>query len=575
MSFDYSKLPREYPRRFLPPDLDFANWSQLEQVFDALQKRSIESKGDIERWLEDESEFSAAMFEAWEIRYIGMTCQTDDPEREKAYLQFVENIDPKAKVRSHYLNRKFLETPARRELPELYFVLARKKENNITIFREGNVELEKQEAKLAQQYEKIAGARTVFYDGQEKTLQQIARYLEEVNRDIRQETWHLAEERRLKDREAVDKTYSELVALRQRIAENAGFDNYRDYAFRRRERFDYTPQDCFQFHKAVEQYVVPLIRTIQQERGLRLGVDVLRPWDLAVDPTGRTPLRPFKTPLEFTRGCAQIYDQIDLQFGRDFRRMEELGLLDLESRRGKAPGGYCFELSEIRLPFIFLNSVGRDGDMRVLLHESGHAFHTFATRNARMNFQYLGENMPTEFAEVASMTMELLGGEHIEGTFYNHEDAVRSKREHLEHVALGLAWIATIDAFQHWVYTNPNHSLEEREEFWLKLHERFGGIENWEGFENMLRSFWQRQLHLFTLPFYYIEYGIAQLGALGIWTKYRKDPDTAVGAYKRALALGGSKPLPELFKAADLPFDFGPEIVRSFAQELRAQLQES
>ena len=213
--------------------------------------------------------------------------------------------------------------------------------------------------------------------------------------------------------------------------------------------------------------------------------------------------------------------------------------------------------------------------MRVLLHESGHAFQTFATRNAGMNFQYLGENIPTEFAEIASMTMELLGGEHIEGTFYNHEDAVRSRREHLEDVAWGLAWIATIDAFQHWVYTNPNHSLEEREEFWLKLHERFGGIENWEGYENTHRSFWQRQLHPFIVPFYYIEYGIAQLGALGIWTRYLKDPNAAVEAYKRALALGGSRPLPELFKAADLPFDFGPEIVQSCARELRAQLQDS
>jgi oligoendopeptidase F len=252
--------------------------------------------------------------------------------------------------------------------------------------------------------------------------------------------------------------------------------------------------------------------------------------------------------------------------------MAYYGLIDPESRPGKAPGGYCLELPEHRLPFIFLNLVGRDNDIRQILHESGHAFHTFATRNLEPHFHYRGEGTPLEFAEVASMSMELLGGEHIEGIFYNHADAVRSKLEHLESIVKLLPWIATIDAFQHWIYTNPDHTVEDRENYWLKLRTRFGGGEDWTGYEEAQRSHWQRQSHLFTVPFYYIEYGIAQLGALGIWIRYRGDPKAGIAAYRRALMLGGSKTLPKLFEAAEVPFDFGPQIVQSYARELRAQL---
>ncbi len=573
MSFDYSSLPREFPRSFLPPRVDWTDLSHLESLFDGLQKRPIDTKDDLERWLGDTSEFSAAVLEERGIRYIRMTCQTDDPGREKAFLEFIENIEPRFKLRFFQLQERFIETPARKLLPlDRYFVLDRKIENSVRIFREENVELEKQETKLSQRYQKIVGAMTVLYEGRERTLQQMARYLEQPDRHIRQETWESSTGRRLKDRDAVDLLYDELVALRGNIAKYAGFESYRDYAFRKRERFEYSPQDCFRFHEAVEQHIVPLLRTLDENRGKRLSVDPLRPWDLAVDLQGRPPLRPFSAATELVQGCARIFDKIGPEFGRNFRRIAELRLLDLESRRGKAPGGYNFPLSEIRLPFIFMNGVGRDADVHTLLHESGHAFHTFATRNETLHAY---RHSPTEFAEVASMTMDLLGTEHLEGTFYNREDALRSKREHLLSVVRLLAWVATIDAFQHWVYTNHEHSKQEREEGWLRIHARFGGIESWDGYEQARRSFWQRQLHLFTSPFYYIEYGIAQLGALGIWTRYRRDARGAVEAYKRALALGGSKPLPDLFRAADLPFDFGPNTIEPYARELRSELSGS
>lgn len=573
MSFDYPRLPREYPRHFLPSNIDPSDWNQLDGVLRDLENRKIESKGELEKWLEDESELGAAYFEEFSVRYVRMTCQTDDLKREKAYLHFVEDIQPKPKPRFFALDRKFLGSPAQKQLsPDHYFVLIRRRENNVSLFRQENVELEKEAAKLEQRSQKIAGARTVLYDEQERTLQQMTQYQANVDRDLRYETWHLSEKRRLKDREVMDQIFDELISLRQRIAKNAGFDNYRDYAFRRRERFDYSPQDCFQFHQAVEEYVVPLVRGFQEERRKRLGGDVLRPWDLLVDPEGRPALHPFRTPAELMEKCEQIYGRLDPDFEKDFHRLVELNLIDPDSRPGKAPGGYCVELSEIRLPFIFLNLVGRDDDVRTILHESGHAFHAFSTRDKDLHFEYRGENVPTEFAEVASMSMELLGGEHLDGTFYNHEDAARSRQKHLEEIAKILPWIATIDAFQHWIYTNPSHTHEQREEFWLKLRARFGGIESWEGCEDIQRSFWQRQGHLFSAPFYYIEYGIAQLGALGIWTHYKKDRQGGVQAYKRALALGGSKPLPQLFATADLPFNFGSDIVQAYAHELRAEL---
>jgi oligoendopeptidase F len=572
LSFDYSKLPREFPRKYLHSNLEFDDWSQSENVFKELAKRSIHSKEELEKWLEDESEFYSAFYEVYALRYARTTCQTDDPEREKAYLHFVEEIEPKAKPLVFDLDNKFLKTPAKQDLPERYYVLNRRTENNVSLFRLENVELEKEEAKLSQKYEKVAGARTVVYQGQERTLQQMAQYLENPNRDIRRDTWSLAENRRIKDRETIAHLYDALLALRQKIARNAGFVNYRDYAFRRRERFDYTPQDCFRFHDAVEQHVVPLVRLLDEERRKTLGVEKLRPWDLKVNPASKPPLKPFSTITELMRKCGQIYDRLDSGFGESFRKMIGYGLVDPESRRGKAPGGYCMELPELRLPFIFLNLVGRDDDVYTILHESGHAFHTFASRNLAPHFQYRGENAPMEFAEVASMSMELLGGENIEGIFYGHEDAVRSRHEHLESIVRLLPWIATIDAFQHWIYTHSDHSLEEREESWLDLRRRFGGGEDWEGYEEVQRSYWQRQGHIFTSPFYYIEYGIAQLGALGMWTNYHENPKGAIAAYEEALALGGSKTLPELFKAASLPFDFGPEIIQYYTRELRSEL---
>lgn len=565
---DLRSLPQDYPREFVPPGLDLGVWENVELLFSELETRKIGSRPALERWLRDWSELEAALDEEGSIRYARMTCQTDDPERERAYLHFIEEIEPKMKPRFQRLRERYTESTVRKELPPSYHVLDRSIANLVALFREENVPLEMEEAKLAQGYQKIVGAMTVQFQGQEQTLQQMVRYLEEPDRAVRRAAWELSEERRLADREEIEVIYDKLLALRERIACNAGFTNYRDYAFRRRERFDYTPEDCLRFHQAVEEQVVPLLREIQKRRQAEMGVEPLRPWDLLVDPRARPPLRPFTRARELVEGCEEIFRRVGEELGRAFRRLRELGLLDLESRKGKAPGAYSLTLAEKRLPFIFANFVGRDDDLRTMLHESGHAFHALAAREQPL---HLYRGSPLEFAEVASMGMELLGGEHLE-VFYRKDQAARSKREHLERIVRLLPWIATIDAFQHWLYTHPGHSRGERRAKWLELRRRFGGIESWEGYEEALENQWQRQLHLFEAPFYYIEYGIAQLGALGVWQNAKRDSQEAIAAYRRALALGGSRPLPELFAAAGLRFDFSSGTVAGAAQALRAEL---
>lgn len=569
MSLDFARLPKPYLRRFVPEKADLGDWAQIEPLLNELERRSPHNAKDLEQLLFDYSELGATIYEEAAARRIRMTCQTDNEEYKKAFLHFVENIQPKLKPRVHQLNIKYVQTPARKELArERYFVYDRDVVSEVEIFREQNVSLETEAIKLGQKYQAISGAQTVNFEGREQTLQQMAKYLEETDRNLRQSAWEKTEERRLQDRDQFNPLYDELIALRQTIAKNAGFVNYRDYAFKARGRFDYTPADCFKYHQAVEHYIVPLMRELQKERQKKMGLRELRPWDLSVDPQGRPPLRPFQNAQELINGCQEIFTKLDQQLATQFRQMAELDLFDLESRKNKAPGGYQATLTERRLPFIFMNAVGRDSDLRTMLHEAGHAFHTMATRNELL-LDY--RHAPTEFSEVASMSMELLSKPYWTA-FYNAADAQRSSAEHLRGIVQLLPWIATIDAFQHWLYTHPDHTVAEREAHWLELRQRFGGLESWAGYEEAQRSFWQRQLHLYLYPFYYIEYGIAQLGALQLWARAKQDPIGALTAYKRALALGGSRPLPELFAAADLTFDFGEQTIQRAAELLRAEL---
>ncbi len=551
---------------FVAEDFRLRSWDDLEPCFAKLKGRPLETKEDAERWLADLSELLSVIFEERSVRYIRMTCDTANGEYERAYLRFVEEIEPKLKPAMQRLMEKFVRSPAAGELPEdRYFVLLRSFRNQVELFREENVPLEVQEQKLTQRYQKITGAMTVTIKGQELTLQQAARYLEDPDRGVRRDAWEKIAERRLRDRDELNGLFDELLSLRQRIAANAGFDDYRAYAFRKRERFDYTPGDCEAFHAAVERYVVPVLVSLQEKRKAELGVKRLRPWDLEVDPSGKPPLRPFEDTKELVEGVSEIFERLDRELGELFSILPRYRLLDLESRKGKAPGGYQATLAERRLPFIFMNAAGRHRDLRTLLHESGHSFHTLLSREEPLIFL---RRPPLEFAEVASMSMELLTHPHLD-VFYSREDLERARRQHLEGIVTLLTWIATVDAFQHWIYTHPRHTSKERAKVWAELRRRFGGIVDWEGYEEVLGWEWHRQLHIFLYPFYYIEYGIAQLGALGILEMAQRDRAGTLERYKRALSLGGSRPLPELFRVAGIEFDLGERSVSRAGALLR------
>jgi oligoendopeptidase F len=570
MPFDYANIPHDFTRKFVPPQMPF-DWENLSLLFDRLNGGPVGTEADLERWIANEDELNAIIYEQKALRMINYSRQTDNQEFTKAYTEFIQDFDPRVKVASFELSKKYVSAPSRKQLPRDTYGNADKiRENALNLFREANVALEKDDAELQQKYQNVIGAMTVSFRGEERTLQQMGKFLEETDQGTREEAWRLLTGRPLQDRDTLDEVYTKMIGVRDRSAKNAGFENYRDYAFRQKARFDYTPEDCARFHEAVERYFVPLSREIDKERMGTLGLETLRPWDLAVDPLGRPPLAPFADAEELIAGVARVFRKVDPQLSGYFARMTQLELLDLSSRKGKAPGGFQDELTEARLPFIFMNAANRDNDVRVLMHESGHSFHTFLMREAGLPFYNANMNLPSEFAEVASTTMELIGGEHLEGTFYSAPEARRSNRSEVEGMVKLFTWVATIDAFQHWVYTRPEHSTEERAEEWSRIFYRFAGLENYEGFEDVLRSRWQRQLHLFQVPFYYIEYGIATIGALGIWLHYRRDPEGGIAAYKRALSLGSSRPLPQLFEAAGLKWGFGPDEIERYAGELKA-----
>lgn len=567
----FESLPAGKPRKFIPAQVDFGDWNQLSPWYDQLELAAPKclTPGELEQWILNWGELSAAIEQDASLRYIAMTCSTDSPEAEQAYLHFVERIQPEIKPRDFKLAQIFLDHPLRGRLPKKRFeVFDRDTALQVELFRPENVPLETEDAKLSQQFQKISGSLTVQFRGEERTLVQMARFQEEPDRDLRRETWELVVKRRLAEREQFDDIFDKLIRIRTQIAHNAGFKNYVEYAFRAKGRFDYTPADCLAFHESIELELMPMLKELQAERSRQLALDSLRPWDMAVDVGNRPPLRPFEQVTEMVAGTQKIFNQLDATLAASFQQMQDLCLLDLANRKGKAPGGYQSTLPESRLPFIFMNAVGVQRDVETILHEAGHAFHALAARDEDI---YSYRNAPIEFCEVASMSMELLGNQFIEN-FYAAPEAKRARKDHLEGIIKIFPWVATIDAFQHWIYSHPEHSRSERRTAWLGLMDRFGGNVDWSGFEDARACLWQRQQHLFTSPFYYVEYGIAQLGALQVWANSRKNQPEALQNYKNALALGGSRPLPELFAAAGCQFNFSRLTMQPLVQLLKSEL---
>ncbi len=569
----------------MPPDLNAASWEAIEPVFRDLLARPLKTPEDFDRWMLDRSELDAACSEAQANLYIAMTCATEDQAAQKAYSDFIENVVPRIKPLSFELDRKLSEHAPRLRRPgDRYGVLVRDTIADVEIFREENIPIETELSKLSQKYDQVIGAMTVNFDGGEKTLPQMAVYQERTDRAVRESAWRAVSERRLRDADEIEGLFDAMVEKRHRVARNAGFENFVGYAFKAKHRFDYTPKHCFDYHRACEEVIVPVIRRQEAKRRKSLNVTVLRPWDLAVDVKGRGPLKPFAGGKELMSKAVRAFDRLDPRLGKmlatlgtgeEARGSKDGACLDLDSRRGKAPGGYQYMRDRSRRAFIFMNAAGTGRDVSTMLHEAGHAFHSMLTVDEPL-LAY--RHAPMEYCEVASMSMELLTLPHIGGVaaggFYpNEEDYARAKRQQIERAVFLLPWIATIDAFQHWIYTNPTHTRAERRAFWLDLDRRFGSSCSWDGLEESRALAWHRQAHLFSVPFYYIEYAIAQLGALQLWLiGLEKGERHAVDLYLRGLSLGGSRPLTELFEATGLRFDFGPETVKRLADRAEAEL---
>ncbi len=559
-------------RTFLPENLYVESWESIESFFLNLTERPIHSARSLKQWLLDRSELEAFLEEELAWRYIRMNCDTMDEGLSDRFNQFVTEIEPHISTYSNKLDRKFIGSPYLKELDEKkYLIPMRTAKKRIAIFRQENVQLLAKLQVEEQEYGKILSRMTITYRGKELTLQMAGNYLKEVDRETRKTVFGLISKRRHEDSTALQSLFSSLIRKRNQVASNADFKNFRDYKFAELGRFDYGVEDCEQFHASISDEVVPLVRTILEKRRECLGLKELRPWDLDVDPDRKPPLKPFTTVDELINRSVHCLSRVKPAYGEYLNSMKQIGFLDLDSRKGKAPGGFNYPLYESNIPFIFMNATGNLRDLETMMHESGHAIHSFLSKELEItDFK----NLPAEVAELASMSMELLSMDYWSLFFRSEEEHKRAKRSQLEGIIMILPWIASVDKFQHWLYLNPNHSYDERNRKWIEILERFEtGQVNWSGFDKTRASSWQKQLHLFETPFYYIEYGIAQLGAIAIWKQYRQNPEKAIDRYEKALQLGYSVPIPEIYRTAGIDFTFTGGYVRELMKFVSDELE--
>jgi oligoendopeptidase F len=556
--------------KFLADKLKITSWEVLAPFFDQLLNREINSKDELVTWLRHRSELEAFVSEDLAWRYVKMTCDTNNKALEEAYLFFVNEIEPKISPITDLLNKKLIACPFLNELDQQkYFIYLRGLKKEIEIFREENVPLQAKIAAESQKYGSILGSMSVEMEGKELTLQQASNYLKNPNRALREEAFTKINEVRLKHSDELDTLFDDLIALRHQVAVNAGFANFRDYMFAAMGRFDYAPQDCLNFHEAIQKEVLPLVKVINEKRKADLGHD-LRPWDMEVDVENKPALEPFTSGVDLLEKTVKCFNKVDDYFAYCIKTMDDMGRLDLESRKGKAPGGYNYPMAETNVPFIFMNAASSTRDVETMVHEGGHAVHSFLSKDLELA---AFKNCPSEVAELASMSMELISYDGQDEFYPEVADFNRAKIEHLEGIIKILPWIATIDKFQHWIYTNPTHTAQERKEYWVKLSKEFGtGLVNWDGYEHFQQYTWQKQLHLFEVPFYYIEYGMAQLGALSVWRNYLNNKKLAVDQYKHALSLGYTKPIGEIYEAAGVKFDFSADYIKDLMTFVSAEL---
>jgi len=557
-------------RTYIPQIIEM-KWENLSPILDELLQREINSVQELEKWLKDKSELEAALEEDFAWRYIRMSCDTANEDLVQKFQYFATEIEPKISPLANLLNKKLIASEFTEELDqEKYFVYLRAIRKSLEIYREENVALFTKLQVAQQRYQSTTGAMSVVLNDQEYTLEQASNFIKDISRAVRQQAWETIQQRRLVDKDALNILFDELIVMRHQVALNAGFENYRDYMFQALGRFDYDVKDCYEFHEAIEKEIVPLLKEQAEKRAELLGLEELKPWDMEVSTSGKPALKPFKNGEELIDKTITAFTAIDPKLGQMLNTMKANNLFDVESRKGKAPGGYNYPLAETGAPFIFMNSAGSLRDLTTMVHEGGHAVHTFLTANLELNdFKHC----PSEVAELASMSMELISMDQWPVYFDNEGDLIRAKKEQLLDVLKTLPWVAVIDQFQHWIYTNPSHNAADREEAFKQIYNRFGaGFANWDGLEHEFGNVWQKQLHLFEVPFYYIEYAIAQLGAIAIWKNYKENPEKALQQYLDALALGYTKPMNEIYETAGIKFDFSSSYIKDLALFVKDEL---
>lgn len=559
-------------RTFLPNELTISQWQDVATFFEELLQRSVNNLAELTKWMLDRSELEAVLEEDLGWRYIRMSCDTSNESFASDYTFFISEIQPQISQISNQLDQKLISSAFIDKLTDPRInIMIRQIKKRIEIFREINVPLIAEMQQKEQQFAAISGAMMVEVDGKELTLQQAGNYLEQDDRAKREEVYRKIFARRNLDREKLDELFNELVKIRHQIALNAGFDNFRDYMFASLGRFDYNAEDCIRFHQAVEQEVVPLVAMNEKRHQESLGLDALRPWDQMAEPTGSKPLQPFANAEEIMDRTIACFNQLDPFLGTCLQTMNDAKRVDLESRKGKAPGGYNYPLYETGMPFIFMNSTNTLRDLVTIVHEGGHAVQSILDKSLEfVDFK----SLPSEVAELASMSMELMSMEHWDHFFSDKQDLNRARKKHLEDVLKGLPWIAAVDAFQHWIYLNPQHTIEERSKVWVDIYNRFNGKSiNWDGLEEIKSSLWHRQLHIFEVPFYYIEYGFAQLGAIAVWRNFKSNPNDALNKYIKALSLGYTESIPNIYNTAGVSFEFSAEYVRELCSFVRSELE--
>ena len=564
---------KKYRRSFVDDQLVIDSFESVEKYLNLLLDRKLDSTEALRQWLKDKSELEAVLEEDMAWRYIRMSIDTANEAFQKAYTFFVTEIQPKLAPIDDALNKKFITCPFHAELAkeEAFAIHIRSVKSQLELYREENISIQAFLAEKTQEFGAISGAQSIEHDGKSITMQKAGLFLKEQDESLRKSVFEKMAERRAADVTVLDDLFDTLIEKRTELSKNAGFENYRDYKFKEMGRFDYTKESCFEFHDSVEKHIVPLVKKIQKERLSKMNKDQFRPWDTAVNAEGKAPLKPFETGQEMLDGTIAVFEKINPEFSGFLKKMEEIKHFDLESKPGKAPGGYNYPLYETGAPFIFMNAVGSQGDLSTMIHEGGHAIHSFLTHELELT---AFKSFPSEIAELASMSMELLTMQYWDEFYHETDDLKRAKKEQLQGTITILPWIAQIDAFQHWIYENYDHTASERTAYWMELNKRFGtGLVDWTGYEGTLASSWQRQMHLFEVPFYYIEYGIAQLGAIGVWKNSKTDFKKAVDNYRAALRLGYTQSMPKVYAKAGIDFNFSGDHICMLADFVELELE--